>query len=76
MILNELLEDDLQTLKESNFVDPLTKAEFNRIYLLIASLEWERKLGKGAKFHFSKFDENFQEYKSDQLKIVRSKYGT
>ena len=30
MRLNELLEEDLRTLKETDFMGPTTRAEFNR----------------------------------------------
>jgi hypothetical protein len=74
MRLNDLLEEDLRTLKETDFMGPTTRAEWNRRKLLAASPE-EQKLGKKPKFDFSHFDEILQERKSDQLKIARNKFG-
>jgi hypothetical protein len=75
MRLNDLLEEDLRTLKETDFMGPTTRAEWNRRKLLAASPEEERKLGKKSKFDFSHFDKILQERKSDQLKIARNKFG-
>jgi hypothetical protein len=76
MRLEELLEEDLRTLKETDFMGPTTRAEFNRRKLLAASPEEEGNLRKKeGKFDFSKFDDILQERKSDQLKNARTKFG-
>jgi hypothetical protein len=75
MRLNDLLEEDLRTLKETDFMGPTTRAEWNRRKLLAASPEEEQKLDKKSKFDFSHFDKILQERKSDQLKIARNKFG-
>ena len=77
MIMNEKLEEDLRTLKETDLMGPTTRAEFNRRKKLSADPEEERKLNKkrGKKFDFSNFNKILQEKKSDQLKIARSMFG-
>jgi hypothetical protein len=76
MRLEELLEEDLRTLKETDFMGPTTRAEFNRRKLLAASPEEKENLRKKeGKFDFSKFDDILQERKSDQLKTARTKFG-
>ena len=75
MIMNEKLEEDLRTLKETDLMGPTTRAEFNRRKKFSADPEEERKLNKGAKFDFSNFDQILKEKKSDQLKIARSMFG-
>ena len=75
MIMNEKLEEDLRTLKETDLMGPTTRAEFNRRKKLSADPEEERKLNKGAKFDFSNFDQILKEKKSDQLNIARSMFG-
>lgn len=73
--MNERLEEDLRTLKETDLMGPNTRAEFNRRKRLHGDLQEERHLGKPPKFDFSNFDEILQERKSDQLKIARAKFG-
>lgn len=74
--MNERLEEDLLTLKETDLMGPTTRAEFNRRKLISADPEQEdRYLGKRPKSDFSNFDEILQERKSDQLKIARDKFG-
>ena len=75
MRLNDLLEEDLKHLKETDFMGPTTRAEFNRRKALAGPTKEERKLGKDVKFDFSSFDEILQERKSDQLKIARSMFS-
>jgi len=73
MRLNDLLEEDLRNLKETDLMGPTTRAEFNRRKKAAGpsvSSE-ERKLGK---YDFSKFDEILQQRKSEQLKIARSMF--
>uniref|UniRef100_A0A7S3Q3S8 PA14 domain-containing protein n=1 Tax=Chaetoceros debilis TaxID=122233 RepID=A0A7S3Q3S8_9STRA len=66
IIMEERLEEDLRTLKETHFVGQTTRTEFNRRKALSTDPEEERKLGREAKFDFSHFDEILQERKSDQ----------
>ena len=74
--MNERLEEDLRTLKETDLMGPTTRAEFNRRKRLLADpVEEERHLGKQPKYDFSNFDEILQERKSDQLKIARAMFG-
>ena len=73
MRLNDLLEEDLRNLKETDLMGPTTRAEFNRRKKAAGpsvSSE-ERKLGK---YDFSKFDEILQQRTSEQLKIARSMF--
>ncbi len=74
--MNERLEEDLLTLKETDLMGPTTRAEFNRRKLITANLEQEdRHLGKEPQINFSNFDEILQERKSEQLKIARDNFG-
>ena len=75
MKLNEKLEEDLRTLKETDIMGPTTRAEYNRRKMLSAKPEEERNLRKGGKFDFSNFDEILQERKADQLEIARRNFG-
>ena len=73
--MNELLEEDLRTLKETDLMGPTTRAEFNRRKRLSTDPEEERKLNKRVKRDFSSFDEILKERKSDQLNIARNMFG-
>ena len=74
--MNERLEEDLRTLKETDLMGPNTRAEYNRRKKLSAEPEEEvRYLGKRPKYDFSNFDEILQERKADQLKIARDMFG-
>ncbi len=73
--MNELLEEDLRTLKETDLMGPTTRAEFNRRKKLSTDPEEERKLNKRVKRDFSSFDEILKESKSDQLNIARNMFG-
>jgi hypothetical protein len=75
MKLNEKLEEDLRTQKETDIMGPTTRAEYNRRKKLSAKPEEERNLRKGGKFDFSNFDEILQERKADQLEIARRNFG-
>jgi len=75
MRLNELLEEDLRTLKETDLMGPTTRAEFNRRKRLTTNPEEVRKLSKGVKKDFLNFDEILKERKSDQLNIARSMFA-
>ena len=74
--MNEHLEEDLRTLKETDLMGPSTKAEFNRRKQISADpVQKDRYLGKRPKFDFSNFDEILQERKTEQLKIARARFG-
>ena len=73
--MNELLEGDLCTLKETDLMDPTTRAEFNRRKKLTTDPEEVRKLNKDVKYDFTNFDEILKERKSDQLNIARNMFG-
>ena len=75
MRLNELMEEDLRTLKETDFMGPTTRAEYNRRKKLTADPEKERELHKGVKYDFSNFDDILKERKADQLEIARRNFG-
>ena len=79
MKLNELLEEDLRTLKETDFMGPTTRAEYNRRKMLAAGGAdgKDRNLRKEAKvkYNFEKFDDILKQKKSDQLKIARQMFG-
>ena len=78
MRLNDLLEDDLRNLKETDLMGPTTRAEYNRRKKLTTSgpsvNSEERKLRKPS-YDFSSFDEILQQRKSEQLKIMRNTFG-
>ena len=77
MRLNDLLEDDLRNLKETDLMGPTTRAEYNRRKKLTAGPSGnseERKLRKPS-YDFSSFDEILQQKKSEQLKIMRNMFG-
>mmetsp|Transcript_19270 Transcript_19270/g.28393 ORF Transcript_19270/g.28393 Transcript_19270/m.28393 type:complete len:689 (+) Transcript_19270:122-2188(+) len=75
IIMEERLEEDLRTLKETDLMGPTTRAEFNRRKRLTTNPEEVRKLSKGVKKDFLNFDEILKERKSDQLNIARSMFG-
>lgn len=72
--MNERMEEDLRTLKETDLMGPNTRAEYNRRKRLQEDFQEERHLRKTPKFDFSNFDEILQERKSEQLKIARAKF--
>ena len=77
MRLNDLLEDDLRNLKETDLMGPTTRAEFNRRKKTAGpsiSSE-ERKLIREKSYDFSNIDEILRQRKSDQLRIMRKKFG-
>jgi hypothetical protein len=78
---NELLEEDLRTLKETDFMGPTTRKEYNyrkaKAEREAAAADPEKKknandrhLRKRA-YNFKKFDEILKEKKANQLKIAR-----
>jgi len=76
MRLNDLLEEDLRNLKETDIMGPTTRAEFNRRKKAAASpsaSSEERKLGNEV-YDFSNFDDILQQRKSEQLRIARSMF--
>ena len=75
MRLNELMEEDLRTLKETDFMGPTTRAEYNRRKKLTADPEKERELRKGVNYEFSNFEDIKKESKADQLEIARALFG-
>ncbi len=80
MRLNDLLEEDLKILKETDFMGPTTRAEFNRRKKLQATnkptvTSEGRKLIKGALQDFSNFDEVRQLSKMEQLQLMRDVFG-
>ena len=81
MRLNDLLEEDLLTLKETDFMGPTTRAEWNRRQALKAQAGMtetaeERLLGKQPKFEdFSSFEDITKHSKVDQLRIARHVFG-
>lgn len=81
MRLNDLLEEDLRTLKETDLMGPTTRAEWNRRQALKAQAGMtdtaeERLLGKGPKFEdFSSFDDITKRSKAEQLRIARHVFG-
>ena len=81
MRLNDLLEEDLRTLKETDLMGPTTRAEWNRRQALkaqtgVADTAEERLLGKAPKFEdFSSFDDITKRSKSEQLRIARHVFG-
>ena len=77
MRLNDLLEDDLKNLKETDFMGPTTRAEWNRRKKAAGpSVSEERKLFREKSYDFSNFDEILKERKSEQLRIMRKMFGS
>ena len=70
MRLNELLEDDMRNLKETDFMGPTTRAEWNRRHK-----DQGRKLMEEKSYDFSSFDEILQQSKEEQLKIARNLFS-
>ncbi len=80
MRLNELLEEDLKNLKETDFMGPATRAEFNRRKRLQVAADPTvtsegRKLIKDALKDFTNFDEIRALPKTEQLQIMRNVFG-
>ena len=74
-MLNEFLEEDLRNLKETDFMGPTTRAEYNFRKSQAESKE-ERMLRKSKpEFDFSNFDNILKQRKSDQLKLAKSLFG-
>mmetsp|Transcript_11454 Transcript_11454/g.16684 ORF Transcript_11454/g.16684 Transcript_11454/m.16684 type:complete len:689 (-) Transcript_11454:183-2249(-) len=78
MRLNDLLEEDLRTLKETDFMGPTTRAEFNRRKKSAAGPSVnsrDRRLFKKAFKDSSFLDGIRQQPKSEQLRLMRSMFG-
>ena len=76
MRMNELLEEDLRNLKETDFMGPTTREEFNYRKKVAAENSGETNLREGKPvFDFGKFDDILKKRKSDQLKIAKSMFG-
>lgn len=77
MRINDLLEEDLRTLKETDFMGPTTRAEFNRRRAAEPAdpiSKRERKMVK-AKYDYTNIDEIRKQPKSEQLRIMRVLLG-
>ncbi|GFH56481.1 hypothetical protein CTEN210_12957 [Chaetoceros tenuissimus] len=78
---NELLEEDLRTLKETDFMGPTTRKEYNyrkaKAEREAAANNTNKKNNSNDKhlrkraYNFKKFDEILKEKKANQLKIAR-----
>ncbi len=80
MRLNALLEEDLKILKETDFMGPTTRAEWNRRKRLQDAADptvssQDRRLVKEALKDFTNFDEIRALPKPEQLKIMRNVFG-
>ena len=84
MRLNDLLEEDLRTLKETDFMGPTTRAEYNRRKKVAADASGKkggvtregRKMMKQIKADPSAVMERIkQQPKAEQLKIMRAVFG-
>ena len=75
MRLNEILEDDLRNLKETDFMGPTTRAEYNYRKKLAEEKKGNFFRWTKPTYDFSSFDEILTKRKSDQLKIAKSMFG-
>ncbi len=79
LTLNKLLEEDMKNLKETDFMGPTTRAEWNyrkRLTESAATSGGQQYFRQNKPtFDFSSFDEILQRKKSDQLKIAKSLFG-
>ncbi len=76
MRLNELMEDDMRNLKETDFMGPTTRAEWNYRKALAEGNQDQANLrNKRPAYDFSSFDDILKQRKSDQLKIAKSMFG-
>ena len=73
--LNEILEEDLRNLKETDFMGPTTRAEYNYRKRQAESANEKKLRKKKPFFDFSSFNDILKERKSDQLKIAKSLFG-
>ena len=74
MRLNDLLEEDLRNLKETDFMGPTTRAEWNRRRKDTGRKLMEEDKSYGFK-NFKNFDEILQKSKSEQLDIARNLFS-
>ena len=78
MILNDRMEEDLRTLKETDFMGPKTRAEFNKRQKAAGIRPTvDRKLRKSLlkKYDPSKLEFIRKMRKSEQLEIMRNMFG-
>ena len=73
MRLNDLLEEDLRVLKETDFMGPTTRAEFNRRKAATPdpSISNRARRRLKATYDSSSLDQILQQPKSEQLRIMR-----
>jgi len=71
--LNKILEEDLRNLKETDFMGPMTRIEYN-LRKKAAGVDVERQLVDKSAYNFTNFNEIFKQKKSEQLRIARSLY--
>ena len=73
MRLNDLLEEDLRVLKETDFMGPTTRAEFNRRKAAEPhpSISDSARRRLQATYDSSSLDQILQQPKSEQLRIMR-----
>ena len=77
MRVNDLLEEDLRTLKETDIMGPTTRAEYNRRKEAAQDdsvNNQERKMVK-EKYDFSKFDQILKQRKLEQLNKLKNTFG-
>merc|ERR1719330_1103701 len=71
MRLNGILEEDLRNLKETDFMGPITRTEYNfRKKAAGGSVDIERQLVDKSAHNFSSFNEILKQKKSEQLRIA------
>ena len=81
MRLNDLLEEDLRTLKETDFMGPTTRAEFNRRKKAASEASGNAGITSEGRKLIKQFSDPSimerirQQPKSEQLKIMRSVLG-
>ncbi len=75
--LEQIFEEDLRKLKETDIMAPKTRAEFNRRKLIREGADPSRQDRKLKKFNFSKMDQVLFQRKLDQMQALKkntSKY--
>lgn len=75
--MNERLEEDMRNLKETDFMGPTTREEWNLRKKQGGGSDEDHNFLRKQKtaFDFSSFDQILNERKSDQLKIAKSMFG-
>ena len=74
MRMNDLLEEDLKILKETDFMGPTTRAEFNR-RKQVADGPRASEVRSLVKTSPPKIDDIRKKPKSEQLDIMRQMFG-